>query len=261
LRVVGRQCPRQRPPRLCGRSSPYCYCFVWLLEVLDEGWFADDDDGWLLEAELADWFVELELAGWFAELELADWLAELELAGWFAEAEVEAEDGAELSPAMSALAAFAWSIAACVRGPMMPSIGPGSNPLSFNACCSCLTDSSPCAPELALMPEALAPLVELAEGLELLEAPLVPRALEPLVLPDAMLPELAEGWFAEAEVEGWLVEAAGWFAEAEVEGWFAEADFSLSVPAAIAVLAAIKAATRASFLNMVDFLSFRAVVN
>jgi hypothetical protein len=205
---------------------------VWLVDSVD--------DGWLAEAELAGWFAEAELAGWLAEAELAGWFAEAELAGWFAEA--EAEDGAESSPAMSALAAFAWSIAACVRGPMTPSIGPGSNPLSFNACCSCLTDSSPCAPELALMSVPLAPLVELAD------APFVLLAL------DAMLPE---DWLAEAEADGWLVDAAGWFAEAEVEGWFAEADFSLSVPAAIAVLAAIRAATRASFLNcMVGFLSY-----
>ena len=47
-------------------------------------------------------------------------------------------------------------------------------------------------------------------------------------------------------------------AEAEVEGWLAEADLSLSDwPAAIAEVAAITAATRASFLNcMVWILSF-----
>jgi hypothetical protein len=36
-----------------------------------------------------------------------------------------------------------WSRAACVRGPMMPSIGPGSKPASFSMRCVCFTFSSP----------------------------------------------------------------------------------------------------------------------
>jgi hypothetical protein len=36
-----------------------------------------------------------------------------------------------------------WSSAACVRGPMMPSIGPGSKPASFSIFWVCFTFSSP----------------------------------------------------------------------------------------------------------------------
>ena len=67
----------------------------------------------------------------------------------------------------------------------------------------------------------------------------------------------AEGALVEALAAGALVDAAGWFAEAEAAGWLAEADFSvLDWPAAIAEPAAIRAATRASFLNFMGvFLS------
>jgi hypothetical protein len=81
---------------------------------------------------------------------------------------------------------------------------------------------------------------------------------------------MLEGWLAEAEAAGWLAEAdaagwfvedeAGWLAEAEAAGWLADADFSFSELgwlAAIAVPAAMRAATRASFLNsMVYVLSY-----
>jgi hypothetical protein len=172
-------------------------------------------------------------------------------------------------PGTSALADFACWMAAWVRGPMMPSTGPGSKPLSFSACCNWRTDSSPCdaPPEADALLEPLVPLA--LAPLPLALEPLVPLAFEPLALEplvplaelDAMLPDWPEEAEAEgeAEVEDWLAEAeaAGWLAEAEVEGWFDEAEVCLSVPAAITEPAAINAATRASFLNcMVDFLSY-----
>jgi hypothetical protein len=221
-------------------------------------WLDDVDDGWFVEDE-ADWFAEDE-AGWFVEDE-ADWFAEDE-ADWFAEAEPDRPDedaelpATEFRPGMSAFACFAWSMAAWVRGPMMPSTGPGSKPLSFSACWSCFTCSSPCE---ALPAEALCePLSELPLALAPLVALEPLLALEPLVAlePDEDIPEA--DWLAEAEADGWLVEdEADWLDEAD--GWFAEADFDLSSdwPAAIAEVAAITAATRASFLNcMVGILSF-----
>src|SRR5688572_15494814 len=118
----------------------------------------------------------------------------------------------------------------------MPSIGPGSKPLSFSACCSCFTDSSP----WALEAEAL--FVELADGW-LAEA-------------DWFAEAEAAGWFAEADAAGWLADDAGWLAEAVAAGWLVDADVCLSLSVlAITVPAAMRAVTRASFLNMVGFLS------
>jgi hypothetical protein len=201
----------------------------WLDEAVLAGWFA--------EAELAGWLVEAVADGWLAEAE--GWLAEADEDGWFSEAEAWLDDcdaPATFRPGMSAFACFALSIAAWVRGPMTPSTGPGSKPLSFNACCSCFTDSSPAIlPPLMLLSEAEALLVE-AEAL---------------------------GWFDEAEAAGWLVDEDdmledGWLAEAEevAAGWLVEAEVAGLLSAAIAEPAAISAATRASFLNsMVVILS------
>ena len=205
----------------------------WFAEAVEAGWLAEADD-WLAAAEEAGWLAEAVDAGWFVEAVGAGALAEAELAGWLAEAEVLPE--ASFRPATCTPAAFAWSMAACVRGPLMPSTGPGSKPLSLSACCSSFTFESPCACEPELM----------------------------LLSADA----LDDGWFAEAEVVAdWLAEAEadGWFAEVEVDGWFADAVaagwlvdaevcLSLSLPA-ITVPAAMRAATRASFLNMVKVLS------
>jgi hypothetical protein len=130
---------------------------------------------------------------------------------------------------------------------LTPSIGPGSKPLSFSACWSWRTDSSP----WAWLPEALAePELLPCEA----EAPLVP---EPLVEPEAI--EEDEGWLVEPEdadcfeEADWLEDAEGledadWFAEVEADGWLVEADDAL-LSAAITEPAAISAATRASFLN------------
>jgi hypothetical protein len=225
---------------------------VWLVEADDDGWLVDEDWAWFAELEADDGLAEPLEADWFAEAEPeADWFADAE-PDWPDDAEAPAT---EFRPGMSALACFAWSTAACVRGPMMPSTGPGSKPLSFSACWSWRTDSSP----WDALPEADAPLVP--EALPLADAPLVPEAPllelldEPLVALEAML----EDWLAEAEADGWLVDEEDWLAEAEVAGWLDEAE-DLSVldwPAAIAEPAAIRAATRASFLNcMVGILSY-----
>src|SRR5688572_24187062 len=125
----------------------------------------------------------------------------------------------------------------------MPSIGPGSKPLSFSACCSCFTDSSPWALEADWLAEAEA-------------AGWFAEADGWLAEADWFAEAEAAGWFAEAEAAGWLADDAGWFAEAVAAGWLVDADvcLSLSVPA-ITVPAAMSAATRASFLNMVGFLS------
>jgi hypothetical protein len=217
---------------------------VWLVDSDDDGWFVDEED-WLVEEAADGWFIEAELDG-LAEAEddgssaVDDgWFAEAEDDGWLAEAEAPIEplvEACALSPGMSAFAACALSMAACVRGPLMPSTGPGSKPLSFSACCSWRTDSSPC--------DALA------------EADAPFAALEPLLA----LEDIPEDWLAEAEAAGWLLDDEGWFAEADVDGWLAEADLSLSElvwPAAIAVPAAIRAAASASFLNsMVCVLSY-----
>lgn len=228
---------------------------VWLVDSDDAGWLADEDCAWLVED--AAWFVEADAAGWFAEADAAGWLAEADAAGcsaeadgWFAEADDGLDDAeaTELRPGMSAFACFALSIAACVRGPMMPSTGPGSKPLSFSACWSCFTDSSPLAAGALLTLEPLVELDAIAEGW-FAEAEAAGWFAE----------AEAAGWFADAEAAGWLVDAAGWFAEAEVAGWLADADFSLSAGwfPAIAVPAAIRAAARASFLNfMVCVLSY-----
>jgi hypothetical protein len=236
------------------------YCLVVAAASLEaEGWLEDampwfveaELAGWLAEALDAGWLVEAVDAGWFTEAEDDGWLAEAEDDGWLAEADDgldDCEEPAMFRPGMSAFACFAWSMAAWVRGPMMPSTGPGLKPLSFSACCSCFTDSSPAIlPPLMLLSEAEAPLVELAEGW------LVEAEAE------------AAGWFVEAEAEaaGWFVEAeadaAGWFVEAEVvaAGWLADAEVAAGLfSPAIAEPAAISAATRASFLNsMVVFLS------
>jgi hypothetical protein len=219
----------------------------WLVDAA--GWFVEDEAAWLVEADAA-WLVDA--AGWFTEAEVAGWLVDADAAGWFAEAEDGLDDAealaTEFRPGTSAFACFAWSMAAWVRGPMMPSTGPGSKPLSFSACCSWRTDSSPAA---------WLPLILLESDLLESDAPLVELADAPLVEAEDA------GWLVEdaamLDDAGWLVDAvaAGWFAEAEAAGWFAEADFSvLDWPAAIAVPAAIRAATRASFLNfMVVFLS------
>lgn len=203
----------------------------WFDEAELEGWFEEAElDGWLLEVEAEDdgWLDEAEAEedGWFidddwlAEPEVEAWLLEPALADWLDEPDAPP---AEARPGMSALACLAWSIAAWVLGPILPSTAPGSKPLSFSACWSWRTDSSPCAMLLALF-ALVAPFVE-AE---------------------------AAGWFAEAD---WLAEAEldGWFAVAETAGWLAELDFSVEDwPAAMAEPAAIRAAARASFLNSMD---------
>jgi hypothetical protein len=63
-------------------------------------------------------------------------------------------------------------------------------------------------------------------------------------------------WLADADFAGWLADDAGWLAEAVAAGWLVDADVCLSLSVfAITVPAAMRAATRASFLNMVGFLS------
>ena len=96
----------------------------------------DEDDGWL---EALDW---LDDAGWFDED-----------AGWLALVELEAD----APPEMPSAARVCWSSepdpdkpcacwklvsAAWVFGPILPSIGPGSWPLSFSACWTCFTCES-----------------------------------------------------------------------------------------------------------------------
>jgi hypothetical protein len=243
---------RWRPEPRVLRAMPYC--FVCAASEVDDGWLLEaEDDGWVAEAVLAGWFDEAELEAWLVEADEAGWLADAVDAGWFAEAEdegwfadaeldgwlAEADVLLEAEPSMPATctpAALAWSMAACVRGPLTPSTGPGSKPLSFSACWSWRTDSSP----LAWLPEALA-LVPFEA-----EAELVP--FEPLVEPEAI--EEDDGWLVEAEDEGWFVDA-GWLAEAEADGWLVEADDAL-LSAAITEPAAIRAAARASFLNFMD---------
>lgn len=133
--------------------------------------------------------------------------------------------------------------AAWVRGPMMPSIGPGSQPCDLSCCCSWRTDSSPCcAPDwpLPLAEEAFEPCAEADE-------PLVPALLapieEPLVPPDCDAPLVPLG-------DG-LACAVSCGCEEED----CEACLSDELPAAIAPVAAITAATRASlFISMSRFL-------
>jgi hypothetical protein len=215
----------------------------------EAGWFVEDED-WL-----ALWLVESDVDAWLVAPEVDGWLAEADADGWFVEAEdengVEADAWPEPLPAVSrpamfAPAALARSIAAWVRGPMTPSTGPGSKPLSFSACWSCRTDSSP--------PAWLAPN----------DAP-----CDEAMLPEAdwSLEVLLEGWFAddEAVLDGWLAEA-----ELEVsalcdcealEPLSDEADEDGWLLAARAVPAAINAATRASFLNSMSvFLSSMKVL-
>jgi hypothetical protein len=115
----------------------------WLLE--DDGWLVEDD-GWLVEA--LGWLVEAD-DGFDADNELVVSVLELmldEVLGVLEALEALGElddDEADCS------ACFEASSAAWVRGPMMPSIGPGSKPLSFSDCWSCFTDSSPAAFALA----------------------------------------------------------------------------------------------------------------
>ena len=224
---------RWRPePGVLLRAKPYC--LVCEASEVDEGWLLEAEEAdWFAEALVAGWLAEAVEAGWFVEDGAEGWLAEAVVAGWLAEAEADELLEAEPSiPAICTPAACAWSMAACVFGPLTPSIGPGSKPLSFSACCSCRTDSSPWA-----------------------WLPLPEAAIEEGWFAEAE----ADGWFAEAEVDGWFAEAAGWLAEADTAGWLAEADVCLSaglLSPAKAVPAAINAAARASFLNsMVIFLS------
>src|SRR6187549_3960862 len=55
--------------------------------------------------------------------------------------------GAEADDGLAAFAALEpfWHCccAACVFGPLMPSIAPGSQPCAFSCCCSCLIESLP----------------------------------------------------------------------------------------------------------------------
>ena len=237
------------------------YCFVacevsleadgWLLEAeLDweaeaDGWFEEAEaDGWFDEAE-ADWPEDAELDGWFAEADVDGWFDEADAEGWLLEAEALVS---LLRPGMSAFACLAWSMAAWVFGPMTPSTGPGSKPLSFRACCSLRTDSSP---------EFAAADFFSYDGIEdeadwFADA----EAAGWFAEADCEVEAEAEGWFAEAEVEA---DAAGWFAEAVAAGWFAEdADWLADDLSLFAMTgsAAITAAARASFLkSMVVFLS------
>lgn len=231
----------------------------------DCGWFAEDDgldvpEGWFVEDEALDgedddpidddededgWFVEAEEDdGWLVDEEepIEEPLAPeapLEPSEPLEPAD-ELEPEALLRPGMSAPAACACWIAACVRGPILPSTGPGSKPLSFSACCSWRVCSSP--PWLA---DAEAPCEE-------------PLSLEADWLLEADLP-LEADWPLEA---GWSLELAEPCADCDVlaplsleddeEGWLF---------AARAVPAAISAATRASFLNSMEvFLSSMKVL-
>jgi hypothetical protein len=134
----------------------YVDYFCWLVSLADCGLPAgceealvDCDGDWLLEVDAddeGDWLLALGAD------DAGDWL----------------EVDAELLPAP--FEALYASSAACVRGPMMPSIGPGSNPACFSICCCWRTDSSPCCEELplALADWLEAALCDLAEGWVLL---------------------------------------------------------------------------------------------
>ena len=90
--------------------------------VVDEGWFEEAEvDGWLEGAEVDGWLAEAVLEG-VDEAEVDGWLVEAELDDWFVD---------ELALVSDFLDA---SRAACVFGPITPSIGPGSKPLSFSDC-------------------------------------------------------------------------------------------------------------------------------
>ena len=140
----------------------------------------DEAAGWLLLAVGAGWFVLADGAGWLVLADEDGWLVLVD--AWLALEPVEPEADALCEPHCC------W--AACVFGPMMPSIAPGSQPLSFSDCCSWRTSS------------------------------------EPFEEPEALL-EASDGWLVEADAAGWLVEAdaAGWLVEALalVLGWLAGA--------------------------------------
>ncbi|HYC36099.1 MAG TPA: hypothetical protein VEC19_06735 [Usitatibacter sp.] len=180
----------------------------WLLELLAEaaGWFAEElaeVEAWLVEALLLDaepWLVEAvlpEAEPWLVEAMLPEaepWLVEAvlpEAEPWLVLAE-ELWPALEPSDADDEPACPHCCIAACVRGPMMPSIGPGSQPLSFRACCCWRTSSEPCEAPLAdALSEADAPLPDDDEA-RLPEVDPLPEA--------APLPEL-DPWLVEAESE------------------------------------------------------------
>jgi hypothetical protein len=137
----------------------------WLLALLliDDGLFVEavellEAAGWLLEvagmlpvAEFAD------AAGWLLEVaEFADAAGWLDEDGWLLL--VELEEATDAPPEMPSAARVCWSSwpeaerpwacwklcsAACVFGPILPSIAPGSWPLSFSACWTCFTWLSP----------------------------------------------------------------------------------------------------------------------
>jgi len=121
-----------------------------LVELL---WFAS------LEAELVpelDWLAELdgvvELLGAVepdGAVELVEAAGDCEAReDWDSSLLAEGPDEAlELDEveALAPLDCWYWSSAACVRGPMMPSIGPGSKPASFSICCCWRTWSLPLA--------------------------------------------------------------------------------------------------------------------
>jgi hypothetical protein len=157
-----------------------------------------------------------------------------------------------------------------VLGPMMPSIGPGSQPWSFSCCCSCRTEASPCCepdwlPERAVeafcesevgpdaaaefVPAELLPLEALFVPLEALlvplEALLVPLEalfvpLEPLRLAVAPLVEPIDD---EACEDG--VEDCGWVAELSADCFEEELVFAC----AVTEKAAITAVAIASFFS------------
>jgi hypothetical protein len=202
--------------------------------VVEDGWFEEAEvDGWFEEAEVDGWLADDVVEDWFDEAEVDGWLADAEADGWFIELDAVAADApaTEARPGMSALACLALSIAACVLGPITPSTGPGSKPLSFRACWSCFTDSSPFA--MLALESLFAELGWLADADWLVDADA-----------DWLVEADAEGWFAEAVAAGWFIDAAGWLADADLSV------FAMTEPAVI------RAATRASFLNcMVVILS------
>lgn len=119
-----------------------------------DDWLVDDEvellevAGWLLEVAgslgaAEDWFDDKD--DWLADA--ADWLADDEADGWLLLVEPEAE--AEAPPETPSAERVCWSSwpepempcvcwklcsAAWVFGPILPSTGPGSLPLSFRAC-------------------------------------------------------------------------------------------------------------------------------
>jgi hypothetical protein len=124
----------------------------WLVEDVEaDGWLVEDveDDGWLVEADgLEDELLVVSVLELMPDVDELDELGELELLEALL-GELDCDEETDCP------ACFDWSSAAWVRGPMMPSIGPGSKPLSFSDCWSCLTDSSPAAlPDLALPDDA-----------------------------------------------------------------------------------------------------------